>query len=598
MTWAGAPDEISVRIPSQGQATRMNGKESTELLQQRIKAARRQIPSDLVLKKGRVVNVFSGEILEREVAVHQGLIVGVGEAYAGEQEVDVQGRFIAPGLIDGHMHVESTMLLPSRLAASLLVHGTTAIVSDPHEIANVMGVEGIRFMLRESEALPFDLFFMAPSCVPATFLETSGASLDQETLVSLREEPRILGLAEMMNYPGVLGGDEKVLAKLLLFRGRVIDGHAPSLGGPDLQAYCSTGIQSDHETSDLQEAEEKLRAGMMIMIREGTSAKNLEALVPLVNRKNNRRFCLVTDDLHPKDLLKKGHLDHVLRKTVQLGVDPLTALQMVTLNPAEFFRLRGRGAVAPGYQADLVVMENLENFSAERVYKEGRLMALNGKICPFPQKREEDFPSWPVRISPLNAETFGIRKEGARVRIIELIPGQILTRERIEEVLSINGWVISDIRKDVLKLVVLERHKGSGRIGRGLVHGFGLQGGALASSVAHDSHNVIAVGAEDIDLFTAVDEVQRMGGGLVVAEGGKILAKVALEIGGLMSKEPLEFLSTQIETLSHAAKSLGCILPEPFMALSFLSLPVIPELKLTDRGLVDVRIFAEVPLFV
>ncbi len=576
----------------------MNDKESIELLQQRIKAARRQIPSGLVLKKGRVVNVFSGEILERDLAVHQGVIVGVGEGYTGEQEVDVQGRFISPGLIDGHMHIESTMLLPSRLAASLLVHGTTAIVSDPHEIANVMGVEGIRFMLRESEGLPFDIFFLAPSCVPATSLETSGASLDREALASLRAEPRILGLAEMMNYPGVLGGDEKVLAKLQLFRGRVIDGHAPSLRGYDLQAYCSAGIQSDHETSDLQEAEEKLRAGMMIMIREGTSAKNLEALVPLVNRKNSRRFCLVTDDLHPEDLLNKGHLDHVLRKAVRLGLDPLTALQMATVQPAEFFRLRGRGAIAPGYRADLVVMENLENFSAERVYKDGRLAALDGKICPFPEKRQEDLPLWPLRIPPLGAETFGVRKEGARARVIEVIPGQILTRERREEVLSVNGWVISDTRKDVLKLVVLERHKGTGRIGRGLVHGFGLQKGALASSVAHDSHNIIAVGVEDIDLFSAVEEVQRMGGGLVVAEGGSILAKVALEVGGLMSKEPLESLGTQIKTLSRAAKSLGCILPEPFMALSFLSLPVIPELKLTDRGLVDVRIFAEVPLFV
>jgi adenine deaminase len=576
----------------------MNDKESIELLQQRIKAARRQIPCDLVFKKGRVVNVFSGEILERDVAVHQGVIVGVGEGYTGEQEVDVRGRFIAPGLIDGHMHIESTMLLPSRLAASLLVHGTTAIVSDPHEIANVMGVEGIRFMLRESEALPFDLFFMAPSCVPATSLETSGASLDPEDLASLRDEPRILGLAEMMNYPGVLGGDEKVLAKLQLFKGRVIDGHAPSLRGHDLQAYCSAGIQSDHETSDLQEAAEKLAAGMMIMIREGTSAKNLEALVPLVNRKNSRRFCLVTDDLHPVDLLEKGHLDHVLRKAVRLGLDPLTALQMVTVHPAEFFRLRGRGAVAPGYRADLVVLENLESFSAERVYKDGRLMALGGKICVSPKKREEDLPSWPIKIPPLSKETFGIRKQGDKARVIEVIPGQILTRERIEEVLSATGWVLSDIHKDVLKLVVLERHKGTGRIGRGLVHGFGLQKGALASSVAHDSHNIIAVGVEDIDLFAAVEEVQRMGGGLVVAEGGSILAKVALEIGGLMSKEPLESLSTQIKTLSRAAKSLGCILAEPFMALSFLSLPVIPELKLTDRGLVDVRVFAEVPLFV
>jgi adenine deaminase len=576
----------------------MNDKESIELLQQRIKAARRQIPSDLVLKKGRVVNVFSGEILERDVAVHQGRIVGVGERYTGRQEVDVQGRFIAPGLIDGHMHIESTMLLPSRLAAALLVRGTTAIVSDPHEIANVMGLEGIRFMLRESETLPFDIFFMAPSCVPATPLETSGASLDPADLASLREEPRILGLAEMMNYPGVLGGDQKVIEKLGLFRGRVIDGHAPSLAGHDLQAYCSAGGQSDNETSDLREAEEKLRTGMMVMIREGTSAKNLEALLPLVNQKNCRRFCFVTDDLHPEDLREKGHLDYVLKKAVRLGLDPLTALQMVTLNPAEFFRLHDRGAVAPGYRADLVVLENLESFSAERVYKDGRLAAFEGKTVQFTQTKEEDLPSWPVKIASLSPESFRIMKQGAKARVIEVIPGQILTRARIEEVLSINGWVLPDTQKDVLKLVVVERHKGTGRIGRGLVRGFGLKKGALASSVAHDSHNIIAVGVEDLDLFTAIEEIQRMGGGLVVAESGRIAAKAALEIGGLMSKEPLESLTAQIKTISRAAKSLGCILPEPFMALSFLSLPVIPELKLTDRGLVDVRMFALVPLFV
>ncbi len=576
----------------------MSDKPNLQFLQERIQAARRQIPSDLVLKKGRVVNVFSGEIMERDVAIHQGVIVGVGTGYTGKEEVDVKGRTIAPGLMDGHIHIESTMLIPSRLAPALLVHGTTAIVSDPHEIANVMGLEGIRFMLRESEALAVDIFFMAPSCVPATPLETSGAALDQEELASLIKEPRILGLAEMMNYPGVLAGAEKVIEKLLLFRGRVIDGHAPFLAGHDLQAYCCAGAQSDHESSELQEAMEKLQAGMRVMIREGTSAKNLEKLLPLVSEKNSRRFCLVTDDLHPEDLLEKGHLDHVLRKAVRLGLDPLTALQMVTLNPAEFFRFHDRGAVAPGYRADLVVMENLESFSAERVYKDGRLAAFDGKMVHFPLMKEEDLPSWPIRIPSLSPESFRIRKQGDRARVIKVIPGQILTRTLVEEVLSHREWVVSDIQKDILKLMVVERHKGTGRIGRGLVQGFGLKSGALASSVAHDSHNIIAVGVEDLDLFTAVEETRRMGGGLVAAEGGRVLAKAALEIGGLMSKEPLESLSAQLKGLSRAAKSLGCLLPEPFMALSFLSLPVIPELKLTDRGLVDVRLFAEAPLFV
>jgi adenine deaminase len=576
----------------------MEDKEGIELLQQTIKAARRQIPCDLVLKKGRVVNVFSGEILERDVAIHHGRIVGVGNEYSGRQEEEVEGRFITPGLIDGHMHIESTMLLPSRLAASLLPRGTTAIVSDPHEIANVTGLEGIRFMLRESEALPFDIFFMAPSCVPATPLETSGASLDLEDLASLREEPRILGLAEMMNYLGALAGDSGVLSKLWLFRGKVIDGHAPSLGGADLQAYCSAGIRSDHETINLQEAEEKLRAGMRIMIREGTSAKNLEALLPLVNQQNSRRCCLVTDDLHPEDLNQKGHLDHVLRKSVRLGLDPSTAVQMATLNPAEYFGLGDRGAVAPGYRADLAVMKDLKSFSAERVYKDGRLAAFDGKVVPFPETKPEDLPAWPIRMLPLSLESFRIPAQGAKARVIGVIPGQIVTRAGIEEVRFADGWVLSDIRRDILKLVVLERHQGTGRIGRGLVQGFGLQRGALAASVAHDSHNIIAVGVGDLDLFTAVEAIRRMGGGLVAAEGRRILAEVPLEIGGLMSQEPLESLCIQTNALSLAAKSLGCILLEPFMALSFLSLPVIPELKLTDRGLVDVRVFAEVPLFV
>ena len=576
----------------------MSHKANIQSMQERIQAARGHIPSDLVLKKGRVVNVFSGEILDRDVAIHQGIIVGVGAGYRGKKEVDLEGRYIAPGLMDGHIHIESTMLIPSGLAPSLLVHGTTAIVADPHEIANVMGLEGIRFMLRNSEALPVDIFFMAPSCVPATPLETSGASLEQEELASLIKEPRFLGLAEMMNFPGVLAGDEKVIAKLVLFRGRVIDGHAPFLSGHDLQAYCCAGPRSDHESSELQEALEKLQAGMRVMIREGTSAKNIEKLLPLVSEKNSRRFCLVTDDLHPEDLIEKGHLDHLLRKAVRLGLDPLTALQMVTLNPAEFFGLRDQGAVAPGFRADLVVLGDLKSFSVDEVYKDGRLVVREGKMVESLQRKKEDLPRWPIRISCLSPESFRIRKQGDRARVIEVIRGQILTRARIQEVLSVNGWVRSDIQKDILKLVVVERHKGTGRIGRGLVHGFGLKRGALASSVAHDSHNVIAAGVEDLDLFTAVEEIRRMGGGLVAAEGGRILAGTALEIGGLMSKEPLHSLGAQLKGLSRAAKSLGCLLPEPFMALSFLALPVIPQLKLTDRGLVDVGLFAEVPLFV
>jgi len=568
-------------------------------LKKRIRAARKEIPSDLVLKKGRVVNVFSGTIQEKGVAVCDGVIAGVGSDYHGKNEVDLKGKIVVPGLIDGHLHIESSMLSPSNLAAALLCHGTTAVVADPHEIANVMGINGVRFMLRESESIPFDFFFTAPSCVPATHLETSGATLEAADLAELKSDPRVLGLAEMMNFPGVLMGNEQVLEKIDLFKNQIVDGHCPSLKDHDLQAYLAAGIRSDHETSDASDVIERLESGMMLMIREGSSAKNLEELLPLVNSKNARRFCFVSDDLCAEDIQQRGHLNFIVKKAIQLGLDPVTAVQLVTLNPAEYFGLKDRGAIAPGYCADLVVVDSLENFEVISVYKDGHKVVDSRALVNFSIKQNETpiMQSKPLNIAPLSHESLRIHHPGGKAMVIELIPGQIVTRIVYAEAKSEGGLVTSDVESDILKLCVVERHVASGRVGLGLVRGFGLKKGALASSVAHDSHNVIAVGVSDEEILKAVEAVRLMGGGLAVVCGNETISKTPLEIAGLMSTQPLEPLVKQLRAVKKAASDIGCAHEEPFMALSFLALPVIPELKLTDRGLVDVNRFEIVPLF-
>ncbi|MCG2739805.1 MAG: adenine deaminase [Syntrophaceae bacterium] len=561
-----------------------------------IRVARGKQAPDLVLKGGRVLNVFSGEIIRADVAVCDGIIAGVG-SYEGPVVIDAAGDYITPGFMDAHMHPESTLLLPAELARAVLARGTTAIFADPHEIANVLGTEGIRFMLAASEGLPVDFYFLLPSCVPATDLETSGASLSAAELKTFRRHKRVLGLAEMMNYPGVLCGSDPVVEKLIAFRRRIRDGHAPLLSGKDLNAYIAAGIRSDHECTVLAEAQEKLRLGMHIMIREGTQAKNLKELLPLVTSWNSRHCSLVTDDLHPHDLLAKGHLDHLIDIAVGEGIEPVEAVRMVTFNTARYFGLRDVGAVAPGYRADLLILQSLAPVRVRSVIKGGKKVFDDGGFTGEETTRAECGQISAMNVRPFNREAFAVPSRGERIRVIGLIPDQILTRQLILEPAVRDGAIVSDVSRDILKLAVVERHRATGRIGLGFVQGFGLKEGALASSVAHDSHNIIAVGCDDGDLFAAVKAVEAMNGGLAAVRNGELLAGLPLPIAGLMSDRPLAEVARGWEELRRVARDFGSVPAEPFMVLSFLALPVIPELKLTDRGLVDVNLFEHVPLF-
>ena len=569
--------------------------DDVDKLARQIGAAKGEIVPDLVLKNGKIVNVFSGEILEGDVAVHEGMIVGIG-SYDGCCVEDVRGCYIAPGFMDGHFHVESAMLAPRELAGAVLPHGTTAIVADPHELANVLGARGIHYLLRATDGLPVDFYAMLPSCVPATHMETSGASLSWEDLMAFRNEPRVLGLAEMMNYPGVLFRDPQVIKKITAFSGTPKDGHAPLLTGRDLNAYIAAGLRSDHECTMLDEAREKLRLGMHLMIREGTQAKNLSALLSAVRPETLNQCSFVTDDLHPHDILRHGHLDAVLNLAMERGLDPLAAIAMVTINPARYFGLRHVGAVAPGYQADLVVLSSLKPIRVQTVFKEGSLICRNGEITSSLPRRSSGEDMTAMNVKPYDVSAFELQASGRRVRVIDLIPDQIITALSIMDTPAQHGRIVQDVDRDLLKIAVIERHHGTGNMAVGLVRGFSLRKGALASSVAHDSHNIICVGVSDEDMFCAAKAVEDEKGGLAVACDGKVLEKLPLPIGGLMAESPVTMIARQWESIRFLAQQLGCRLGEPFMHLSFLALPVIPELKITDRGLVDVNRFEFVSL--
>jgi adenine deaminase len=556
-------------------------------LKELISVARGEIPADLLLKNTRIVNTFIGEIEQADVAIYGDRIAGVGDYGKAKAIIDLQGQFLAPGLINGHTHIESSMLHPARYAQAVVPRGTLAVVTDLHEIANVCGSEGIKFVTDVTRKLPLDMLFMAPSCVPATHLETSGAQISSKELRKILAHPKIIGLGEMMNFPGVVSGDEEVLKKISASKGKIIDGHAPGLAGKELNAYLSAGILSDHESTTLEEGKEKLRRGMYLMIREGSSEKNLDALLPLVTNNTYKRCFFVVDDLSCSDLLQEGDIDAVVRKAIDRGLEPVRAIQMATINAAEYLRLHDRGGIGPGYIANLITIKDLAKLNIDMVFYQGKLVARQGKpLFPLPPITLELRDT--VRIKPPMGKSLKIAAVDKTYPVIEIVPGQIVTRKAVEKMKVMDGVVMPDVERDILKLVVVERHRASGNIGVGLVKGFGLKNGALASSVAHDSHNIIAVGTNDLDILKAIEEINRLQGGLVVCADLEILASLPLPIAGLLSPEPLDVVVSQHEIVEKTAASLGNLPPAPFALLSFLALPVIPELRLTDLGLVDV----------
>ena len=554
-----------------------------------IEVARGDAQADLVLTNARIVNTFTGEIEENSVAVHRGRVAGVGDYTWARRILDLGGKFLAPGFIDGHVHLESTYLHVDQFARAIVPRGTLAAVTDLHEVTNVSGLDGMRYIMDCARKVPVDLFFMAPSCVPATHMETSGATLGPEDIKKALRWRGVLGLGELMNFPGVISGDSHVLEKVQAAHGRPKDGHAPRVRGKALNAYLAPIIGSDHESTEYEEGLEKLRRGMRLMIREGSSEKNLEELLPLVNQGNYHRCMLVVDDRNALDVLKDGDVDAVVRKAIRLGLDPIRAIQMASLNVAEYFRLEGLGGIAPGYHANMLVIRDLEALDIEQVYYRGRLVAEDGKALFDAALPPNDSMARTMRVKPFAVEGLALKSKATETYpVIEIVPGQIVTRRLDERPSRSNGSIVADPGRDLLKLVVVERHHATGNMGIGLVKGFGLQRGALATSVAHDSHNIVVVGVDDGDIFAAIKEVERNQGGLAVAADGMAQASLPLPIAGLLSPEPLETVAAKIEDLERLARELGCSVHSPFSVLSFLALPVIPELKLTDMGLVDV----------
>jgi len=562
------------------------GKINRKLLKKRriINAAAGREPSDLVLKNATYVNVFSNELCHADIAVAEGLIVGMGQ-YSGTVEEDCTGKIVLPGFLDAHIHLESSLVSPKEFVKAVLPHGTTTVITDPHEIANVMGTDGIEYMLQATEGLPVDVRFMLPSCVPATPLDESGASLDYRAIDSFYDHPRVQGLAEMMNFVGAINGDEQTVEKIVAAQAhhKKIDGHAPDLQGNDLNAYIAAGVYSDHECHDVKDAIAKLERGQFIMIREGTAARNLEALMPLLTGKYADRCMFCTDDKHPNDLLEKGHIDYIVKKAISLGADPITAVKVACHNAARYFLLNNRGGISPGYLADFVIIDNFQDFNIEQVYKKGVLMVDHGEIQDFPSPEIEPYlverAHKTFHVAALTAEDFAEKRPRG---IIGMVDGEITTvdagySDRI------------DVEYDVLKIAVVERHKNTHHIGIGYIQGYGLKSGAVATSISHDSHNIIVVGTNETDMAAAVNRVVELNGGIVVWDGGQSVAEVPLAIAGIMSDEPLVTVNEKLETAKDAAHKLG-VNPgiDPFMTLSFMALPVIPSLRITTRGVFDV----------
>ena len=562
------------------------GKINRKLLKKRriINAAAGREPADLVLKNATYVNVFSNELCTADIAVAEGLIVGMGQ-YSGTREVDMTGKIVLPGFLDAHIHLESSLVTPKEFVRAVLPHGTTTVVTDPHEIANVMGTDGIEYMLQATEGLPVDVRFMLPSCVPATPLDESGAVLDYRAIDSFYDHPRVQGLAEMMNFVGTIAGDEQCVEKIVAAQAhhKKIDGHAPDLVGNDLNAYIAAGVYSDHECHDLNDAIAKLERGQFIMIREGTAARNLDALFPLLCDKYAERCMFCTDDKHPSDLLEKGHIDYIVKRAIALGADPITAVKVACHNAARYFLLNNRGAIAPGYLGDFVIIDNFQSFEIQQVYKRGELMVDHGQVRDFPVPAIEPYLTERAHstfhVDRLTAEDFTeTRPRG----IIGMVNGEITTvdagySDRI------------DVEYDVLKIAVVERHKSTHHIGIGFLQGYGLKSGAVATSISHDSHNIIVVGTSEADMAAAANRVVELGGGIVVWDGGAVQAEVPLPIAGIMSEEPLVTVNEKLEAAKEKAFALGVGRGiDPFMTPSFMALPVIPSLRITTRGVFDV----------
>lgn len=553
-----------------------------------IKTAKGNKDADLVIKNVQIINVLSEEIYVSDIAIKDGIIAGIGKNYKGKTEINADGKYACPSFIDGHVHIESSMLLPSEFAKMVVPTGTTTIVADPHEISNVIGLHGISFMREASKDLPLDVFMTLPSCVPATPHETSGFELNSYDLSLLIDSSWVLGIAEMMNYPGVVNLDKEVIAKIKLGleKQKRIDGHAPYLSGKDLCAYVAAGVSSDHECTNPAEAIEKLRLGMYLMIREGSAAKDLDALIPVLKEFPTRKCIFVTDDRYPSAL--KEHINMMVRRAVEQGINPIKAIQMASINTAEYFGLKNLGAIAPGYKADLLLLNNLKEFKPITVIKNGEIVAENGKLTINIDEKHLSSLRGTVNIRWLEKEDLKIKAKGNKVKAIEVTDGQLVTK-CIEANINIeDGYAVSNTEEDILKILVIERHKASGNIGKGFVKGFGLKSGAIASTIAHDSHNMIVIGTNDDDMFKAIKELVKSQGGKVIVKNGEVVAKLELPIAGIMSEETAETVIKKGENLKNGEKIVGCTLQEPFMTMSFLSLSVIPELKLTDKGLMNV----------
>lgn len=574
-------------------------------MEKQLSVARGNTKAELVLKNANVVNVFTEMIEQCDVAICEGTIVGLGE-YSGEMELNCEGQYVVPGFIDGHIHLESSMLKPVEFAKAVLSHGTTAVITDPHEITNVCGINGLEYMLQASKNLPLDVYFMLPSCVPATLFDENGHTLKAADIEGFYHRERVLGLAEVMDYVGTIQGDGDLLHKIsdAKQKHRVVDGHAPKIKGKQVCAYITAGVESDHECINLEEAKEKYSRGQWIMIREGSAARNLEALMGLFQPPFHQRSMLVTDDKHPYDLLEQGHIDGILRKAIQNGADPCIAIKMATINPATYFQLRNTGAVAPGYKADLVILSDLTELKINKVIKNGIVMTEGNRISSMaePEIDSKLFDSiyHSFHCKELTAQDFIIPLPGdtdriKALRVIELLKGEIFTKERRVPFNHLKPMI--SVEEDILKLAVIERHHNTGHIGVGFVHGYGLKGGAIASSVAHDSHNIIAVGTNDEDLAVAANCIRNLQGGWAIAKEGKIIGKLPLPIAGLMSELDAETLALRIRELLSAARELGVEEEiDPFLTLAFASLPVIPELRLITTGLFDAQAQKLVPV--